>query len=232
MKKLGLIGGTGPESTLIYYRRLHESVAQAAGETVIPTMTIENLSAFTVFELLGGDRGVDKLHDYLLEGIRNLAAAGAEVAALSANTTHIVIDRLRETSPVPLISSIDSTRRAVAAAGVQSVALLGTEFTMVNDFLAGPLREDGVHVAIPDAGEVAYIQEKIATELELGIVREETREGFLGVINRLITDDGVELIILACTELPLLFPEGTLPVPGLDTIDPHIEDLTSAILEK
>lgn len=229
MKKLGLIGGTGPESTLIYYRCLHQSVQQAAGETVIPPMTIENLSAFTVFEHLEHG-GVDKLHDYLLEGIHNLAAAGADFAALSANTTHIVIDRLRETSPLPLLSSIDSTRRAVADAGVQSVALLGTEFTMVNDFLAGPLREDGMHVAVPDAEEIAYIQEKIATELELGIVREETREGFLGIINRLIVDDGVELIILACTELPLLFPDGTLPVPGLDTIDPHIEDLTRAIL--
>lgn len=229
MKKLGLIGGTGPESTLIYYRRLHESVQKAAGETVIPPMTIENLSAFTVFEYLG-DGGVDKLHDYLLAGLRNLAAAGADFAALSANTTHIVIDRLQESSPLPLISSIDSTRRAVAEAGVGSVALLGTEFTVVNDFLAAPLREDGVHVAVPDAEEVAYIQDKIATELELGVVREETREGFLGIINRLITDDGAELIILACTELPLLFPEGTLPVPGLDTIDPHVEDLTRAIL--
>lgn len=229
MKKLGLIGGTGPESTLIYYRRLHESVQQAAGATVIPPMTIENLSAFQVFEYLA-EGGVDKLHDYLLEGITNLAAAGAELAALSANTTHIVIDQLRETSPLPLISSIDSTRRAVAEAGVRSVVLLGTEFTMVNDFLAGPLREDGVHVAVPDADEVAYIQDKIATELELGIVRDETRDGFLGIINRLIVDDGAELIILACTELPLLFPPGTLPVPALDTIDPHVEDLTRAIL--
>lgn len=230
MKKLGLIGGTGPESTLIYYRRLHESVQKAAGETVIPPMSIENLSAFTVFEYLD-EGGVDKLHDYLLAGIRNLAAAGAEFAALSANTTHIVIDRLRETSPLPLLSSIDSTRRAVAESGAGSVALLGTEFTMVNDFLTGPLREDGVHVAIPDAEEVAYIQHKIATELELGVVKDDTREGFLKIINRLIADDAIELVILACTELPLLFPAGTLPVPGLDTIDPHIEDLTRTILE-
>ena len=230
MKKLGLIGGTGPESTLIYYRRIHESVQKAAGETVIPPMTIENLSAFTVFETLGSG-GVDKLHDYLLAGIQNLAAAGADFAALSANTTHIAIEKLRETSPLPLVSSIDSTRRAVAEADVKSVALLGTEFTMVNDFLAEPLRDDGVHVAVPNASEVAYIQDKIATELELGVVKEETRQGFLEIIDRLIADDGVELIIMACTELPLLFPEGTLPVPSLDTIDPHVEDLTRAILK-
>ncbi|QGU03435.1 aspartate/glutamate racemase family protein [Corynebacterium comes] len=231
MKKLGLIGGTGPESTLIYYRRLHESVQKAAGETVIPPMTIENLSAFRVFEYLEqGD--VEKLHDYLLAGINSLAAAGAEFAALSANTTHIVFDRLRESSPLPLISSIDSTRRAVAESGARSVALLGTRFTMVNDFLAGPLRQDGVHVAIPDDEEIAYIQEKIATELELGAVKAETRAGFLRIIDRLIADDAVELVILACTELPILFPPGTLPVPGLDTIDPHVEDLTREILRR
>lgn len=230
MKKIGLIGGTGPESTLIYYRRLHESVQKATGETIIPPMSIENLSAFEVFDYLGeGD--LDGLHDYLLRGLENLSAAGADFAALTANTTHIVFDRLQKSSPLPLISSIDSTRRGVAEAGAKSIALLGTEFTMVNDFLAAPLREDGVHVAIPNPEEIAYIQEKIATELELGVVKEETRGRFLAIVDRLINDDAVELVVLACTELPLLFPAGTLPVPSLDTIDPHVIDLTRAALE-
>lgn len=229
MKKLGLIGGTGPESTLVYYRRLTESVQQAAGETTIPPMTIENLSAFTVFDYCGrGD--LDGLTDYLAAGVENLAAAGAEFVALTANTTHIVADRLAERSPIPLLSSIDSTRRAVAEAKVGSVALLGTEFTMSNDFLSAPLRDDGVHVAVPGSGEIPWIQDRIATELEHGVVTEDTRDGFLRIVDRLIADEGVELVILACTELPLLFNDGSLPLPALDTIDPHVADLTAAIL--
>ncbi len=229
MRKLGLIGGTGPESTLIYYRRLTESIQREAGETAIPPMTIENRSAFEVFDYCGsGD--MDGLTDYLLEGLNSLAAAGAEFAALTANTAHIVFDRLEKSSPLPLLSSITSTRRAVKDAGVRSVALLGTEFTMVNDFLAAPLREDGVHVAVPDGEEITYIQEKIASELEHGVVKDETRDGFLRIIDRLIADDQVELVILACTELPLLFGDDTLPVPALDTIEPHVADLTAAIL--
>lgn len=231
MRKLGLIGGTGPESTLIYYRRLTAAIQQAAGETTLPPLTIENLSAFTVFEYLDrGDR--EGLHDYLLAGISSLAAAGAEFAAMTANTTHIVFDELEKSSPIPLLSSIESTRRAVLDSGATSVALLGTEFTMVSDFLAGPLRESGIHVAVPDAGEIPYIQEKIATELEHGIVTEDTRAGFLKIVERLIAADEVELVILACTELPLLFADGSLPLPALDTIDPHIEDLSHAILNK
>ncbi|WP_027004393.1 aspartate/glutamate racemase family protein [Corynebacterium halotolerans] len=229
MRKLGLIGGTGPESTLIYYRRITEAVQKAAGETTIPPMTIENLSAFEVFDFCGR-QDFDGLTDYLLAGLDNLAAAGAEAAALTANTTHIVFDRLAESSPIPLISSIDSTRRAVTEAGVGSVVLLGTEFTMANDFLASPLREDGVHVAVPDGEEIGYIQDRIATELEHGVVTDETRDGFLRIVDRLIAGDSAELVILACTELPLLFSGGSLPLPSLDTIDPHVADLTRAIL--
>ena len=110
------------------------------------------------------------------------------------------------------------------------VILLGTEFTMVGDFLSGPLRADGISVAVPNAEEIAYIQDKIATELEFGVVRDDTREGFCDIIRRLAADDGGELVILGCTELPLLLDDSTSPVPTLDTMDPHIDDLVRVAL--
>ncbi|QGU06095.1 putative amino-acid racemase [Corynebacterium occultum] len=230
-RKIGLIGGTGPESTLIYYQRLIKGVQEKLGPEVVAPMVIENLSAFEVFRFLGEDDREGALQ-YLLAGVRNLQAAGAEFGALTANTTHLVFEQLAELSPIPLISSIDSTVRAVKEGGHGSVALLGTEFTMVNDFLSAPLRDAGVHVAIPDTGEIAFIQQRIAEELELGKVTEDTQRGFQQIVERLIEEEQIELVILACTELPLLFDTMDISVPTLDTIEPHVADLIEAITGK
>lgn len=229
LRKLGLIGGTGPESTLIYYRRIIEGVAAATRPDLFAPLSIESLSAFEVFRFAGAEDW-DGLTEYLLSAVINLERAGAEVASLTANTPHVVFDRLVEKSPLPLVSSIESTRREIRARGASSVILLGTEFTMVGDFLSGPLRADGIDVAVPNAEEIAYIQDKIATEIEFGVVRDETRDGFAKIINRLAADDGGELVLLACTELPLLLNDETSPVPTLDTMDPHIDDLVRVVL--
>lgn len=229
MKKLGLIGGTGPESTVIYYKRIIEGVQAATGPDNLAPLNIESLSAFDVFKY-AGQRDWDGLTEYLLAGIKNLQAAGAEVASLTANTPHVVFDRLEAASPLPLISSITSTRREIRARGVHNVVLLGTEFTMREDFLSGPLREDGLNVILPNDSEITYIQDKIASELELGIVKDDTRQGFVDIIARLVAEEGAELVILGCTELPLLLDDSTSPIPTLDTMDPHVEDLVQVVL--
>lgn len=228
LRKLGLIGGTGPESTVIYYQRLIAAIQERAGEQSVAPMIIENLSAFEVFRFLGAD-DEQGLLDYLLDGVLNLQAGGAEVAALTANTPHIVFDRLSKLSPLPLISSVESTVRSVTAGGFASVALLGTEFTMVNDFLSRPLVDAGVHVAVPAAEEMDVIQSHIAEELEHGVVTEEARRAFGEIVRRLVTEEGVELVILGCTELPLLFDTMEIGVPTLNTIDPHVADLVDAV---
>lgn len=229
LRKLGLVGGTGPESTLIYYRRIIEGVQKATRPDLLAPLSIESLSAFEVFRFAGAEDW-DGLTDYLLSAVINLERAGAEVASLTANTPHVVFDRLAERSPLPLVSSVESTRREIRARGASNVILLGTEFTMVGDFLSGPLREDGIAVAVPNADEIAYIQDKIASELEFGVVKDSTREGFARIINRLAADDGGELVLLGCTELPLLLDDDTSPVPTLDTMDPHIDDLVRVAL--
>lgn len=229
LKKLGLIGGTGPESTLIYYRRIIEGVSAATRPDLLAPLAIDSLSAFEVFRYAGAEDW-DGLTEYLLSAVINLERAGAEVASLTANTPHVVFDRLAEKSQLPLVSSIESTRREIRSRGASNVILLGTEFTMVGDFLSGPLRADGINVAVPNAEEIAYIQDKIASELEFGVVKDETREEFAKIINRLAADDGGELVLLGCTELPLLLNDETSPVPTLDTMDPHIDDLVRVSL--
>ena len=227
MKKLGLIGGTGPESTVIYYDRILRGIQEATGTDVVAPLTIENLSYLEVFKYMGvGD--LPGLTDYLLGGIRSLADAGCDIAAMTAFTTHAVFDQVAAESPIPLVSAVDATVRASAAH--ETVALLGTEFTMTSTFVSAPIEATGTRCVTPNAEEISYLQRKLTEEIEKGVIRPETVEGVAAIVERLADEEGTQLAILGCTELPLLFDGVDLAIPKLDTIDAHVEDLVAAVI--
>jgi aspartate racemase len=229
LKKLGLVGGTGPESTIFYYRALTEGVQQALGVGKLPPLVIESLSVFEVLELCARD-DMDALTAYIGGAIDRLAAAGAEIGTLTALTPHIVFDRLRDASPIPLISAVEATRDEALAREVGSLALLGTKPTMTSDFFAQPLRDAGIDVVIPNPTEIEFIQDRIVRELEHGIVTDETRAGFVEIIERLRDEHGIEQVILGCTELPLLLDDTSSPVPCLDPVEVHSRALIEAVV--
>lgn len=228
MKKLGLIGGTGPESTLLYYRKFVYEAHKRQGATFLPNLTIESINVFDVLDMCGRKDYTSLVH-YLSKAVKNLVAAGAEVVALTGNTPHIVFNELQASSPVPLVSIIDATCRATKNQGLKKVGLLGTRFTMEEDFFKRPFMQAGIEIAIPHADEISYIADKICDELEVGIIAPQTRDNFIAVINRMYQNDGIEAIILGCTELPLLFAGTELPVRVLDTVDIHIDALFDAL---
>lgn len=228
MQKLGLIGGTGPEATVMYYRGLIEGVGKVHGQETLPKLSIESLSPFEVFKYCTSD-DLAGLTDYLLSAIHNLAAAGAEVAALTAGTTHIVYDELAARSPIPLVSMLDATRDEALARKVKTVALLGTGFTMSKGFFAAPFEAAGIRVVVPSKENIEIIQNLIATELEHGIVKEETRELFVEIIKELVANEGAEQVILGCTELPLILNDTVSPVLCLDPVPLHIDALVKRI---
>lgn len=228
MKRLGLVGGTGPESTVVYYRGLVSGVQNELGPEALPKVTIDSLSPFEVFKYCRAD-DLDGLTEYLLDSVNRLAAAGAEVVSLSASTTHIVYDRLAKLSPVPMINAIDATRNAARARGIDHVVLLGTAFTMNNEFLAQPLRNAGVTVSLPEPAEIEWMQERIENELEHGIVKDETRAEFVAVLQRL-SGKGAQGVILGCTELPLLLDDASSPLPCIDTAQAHVQAILTEIL--
>ena len=133
MKKLGLIGGTGPESTHEYYREVISGVQKALGKETLPRLVIDSLSVFQVMEYCS-NRDFDGLTEYLIESAQNLIAAGAEVVSLTALTPHIVFDRLAERTSVPVVSAMTATIAELQSQQVNKVALLGTIFTMQEDF--------------------------------------------------------------------------------------------------
>jgi len=231
MQKLGLIGGMGPESTIPYYHDIVYGVQEALGESVFPELSIESVNVFKVLGLCS-EKKYDELTEYLMKAINNLAKSGADFAALSANTPHIVFDRLKEQSPIPLISIVEATCEDAKHRGLKKIGLIGTIFTMTGEFFKAPFEKEGIQVIIPSESEMVLINEKISTELELGIVKEETLRYFQNIISRMRDEDGIEAIVLGCTELPLLLNDEVSPVPCLDTMQIHIRTIIDTILER
>ena len=216
MKKLGLIGGIGPESTLLYYKKITEKVYKR--EKLFPPLLIESLDVYRVLSYCG-QKDYAGLTAYLATGITNLAAGGAQVVAMTGNTPHIVFDELSANSPVPLVSSVAVTAGYVAMQGLKRPLLLGTLFTM---------REDFFKKAFRDAGIEAIVIEK---ELEAGIVTEKAQKYFSDLVEEMIGSHHIDTLILGCTELPILFEMMNISVPVVDVTDVHVEALIKAVKE-
>lgn len=231
MKKLGLIGGMGPESTIPYYRDIVYGVQKALGKPTFPELSIESVNVFKVLGLCG-EKKYDELTEYLMRAIRNLSNSGVDFAALSANTPHIVFDRLNEQSPIPLISIVEATCEEANRRGLKKIGLLGTVFTMTGEFFLNPFEKSGIKIVVPSKTEMEMINEKISTELELGIVKEETLSAFQKVITRMKNEDEIEAVVLGCTELPLLLNDKVSSVPCLDTMQIHINAIVKTILDE
>ncbi|MDE7424643.1 MAG: amino acid racemase [Lachnospiraceae bacterium] len=230
MKKLGLVGGMGPESTIPYYHDIVYGVQDKVGREIFPNLTIESVNVFDVLRLCNEQR-YNELTDYLMQAIRNLINCGADFVALSANTPHIVFDRLKEHSTVPLVSIVEATCDEAIRLNKRKVGLLGTIFTMTGDFFKNPFYSNHIGIITPTVEEMEYINYKISSELEFGIVKEETLQIFQKIIKRMQEEEGIEAIILGCTELPLLLNDKVSPVPCLDTMKIHIQRLIDWIVE-
>ena len=228
MKKLGLIGGTGPESTIEYYRQIEYSVQEKTG--AFPNLAIESLSVFDVLRFCR-EEDYDGLVSYLLKGFRCLADAGADFACLTGITPHIVFDRLAAESPIPVISMVDTSCKRALELGFTRIALLGTYPTMKGTFFQSTFSRQGVEVITPTKEEMRYIGDKIETELELAYVYPETQKRFAKIAERLVTEEQAQAIVLGCTELPLILNDDLLSVPCLDVMKIHIEKLVSMIVD-
>lgn len=230
MKKLGLIGGSGPESTLVYYKEINTRINQMSGETCFPEFTIESINLYRISEFRVAD-DMEGMKEYLLKGIRNLAAAGAEIGALTAGTLHMVFDDLAKESPIPLISIPEIVSKVAKERGYRKVGILGTDVTMKKDFMKKPFMEKGIDVIAPKEEEMELVNHRIFTELENAIIKPSTEKELIDIINRMKEENGIEAVILGCTELPLILNQGNSPVDVLDIMRIHIEELTKIMME-
>lgn len=230
MKKLGLIGGIGPESTIPYYRGIVYGVQSRLKEKFFPNLTIESLNVFDVLSMCD-KKEYEELINYLMVAINNLRASGADFIALTGNTPHIVFDELKKRSSIPLVSIIEATCDETKRRNISKVGLLGTAFTMDGNFFKKPFENNHIEVVTPNDEEKRFVNQKILNELELGIVKEETLSAFMKIVQRMKDENGIQAIVLGCTELPLLFKRIITPVDCLDTMQIHIETLVNMIIE-
>lgn len=229
MKKVGLLGGMGPESTIAYYHDIVFGVQAQTGEQFFPDLSIESLNLFEIVKLCK-EQKYNTLVNLFKTAVERLAASGADFAVLTANTSHIVFDQLQAVSPLPLLSIVEATCDEAERRGIKKIGLLGTCFTMEEDFFKKPFREHGIDIIVPDKPEIDYVSDKIYSELEFGIINESTRSRFQQIIGDMKDRDNIEAIILGCTELPLILNDENSPVPCLDTMKIHVQRIVEEIL--
>ncbi len=224
MKKIGLVGGTGPESTIMYYKELNSKIDEATGGKNMPELSIESVNFRKAWELVSTERHKE-LADYLSGKVNTLVESGAEVIALTAATMHIVFDEIENNTKVSLVSIPKTICNEVIEKGYKKVGLLGTIFTMEQDFMKKDLRQAGIDVIVPDKTDRELIAKRIYEELELGIVKESTLQEFNEIIKKLKDMYEIEAVVLGCTELPLILNDTNCLLPCLDSVGIHIKKL-------
>jgi len=222
-RRLGILGGLGPESTMDYYKMLVARYRERTGDGHYPSFVVNSLNLKPAVDAVtAGD--LPGLARQLLDGIEVLARAGADFGLIAANTPHIVFDDVRRSAPIPLLSIVDAARDAAVAAGHRRLALFGTRFTMRARLYPDVFEPAGLAIVVPDAGEQDWIHEKYFGELLLGVVKDDTRDRLLGLVERLRDRERVDGLLIAGTELSLILRQDAhAGVAFLDTAKIHVE---------
>ncbi|MFC5144943.1 aspartate/glutamate racemase family protein [Streptomyces aureoversilis] len=228
MKTIGLIGGMSWESTAEYYRILNERTRERLGGLHSARCVLHSVDFAEIEQLQVQGRWAEA-GEVLARAARSLEAAGAELLLICTNTMHKVADSVEAATSVPLLHLADATAAAVRAAGLRRVGLLGTAFTMEQDFYRGRLAAGGLDVCVPDSAGRELVHRVIYEELCVGVVRDESRAAYRQVVEKLVAE-GAEGVILGCTEIELLIGPEDSPVPLFPTARLHAEAAVDAAL--
>ena len=222
MKKVGIIGGIGPASTLDYYSEIINRCRLKYSDGNYPEIVINSVNMSEMLSYISNEDW-DALKGMLLKAIQSLSCAGAEFAAIASNTPHIIFDRVVTESPLPLISIVDATCASVRQSGCRKVVIIGTRFTMSSGLYVSVFEKDGITAIVPPADTQEVIHGIIFPKLEDGIVIPEDKEKMLSIIRGLVKDHSADGVILGCTELPLMIKDADLTLPVFNTTQIHID---------
>jgi aspartate racemase len=230
MRTLGIIGGLGPESTIDYYRSIIARYRARSPQSGYPHIVINSLDVNKGIAMLDAGQ-LDDLADYLAAALETLVRAGADFGCIAANTPHLVFDQLQGRSAIPLLSIVRATSNHAKSLGLKRVGLFGTGFTMRASFYPEEFARAGIALVLPKESEREFIHRKYIGELLNNQFLPETKTEILHIAHRMKTEDGVEALVLAGTELPLLLRGSNLAgVEFLDTTVIHVEAIVDMLL--
>lgn len=222
MKTIGLIGGMSWESSLEYYRFTNEAVRHRIGGFHSAKCIMFSID-FAELEVFQREGRWEEAAEMMVSAAQSLERAGAGIVLIGANTMHKTAGAIQQNIHIPLLHIADATAERICAQGLVTVGLLGTRFTMEEDFYKGRLTEKyGLNVLIPEPAERRLVHEVIYDELCMGMIRQPSREAHREIIAHLV-ERGAQCIILGCTELGLLVKPGDSSVPLFDTTLIHAE---------
>ena len=222
MKTIGLIGGMSWESSIEYYRIINEMTKAKLGRLHSGKSIMVSVD-FAEIEILQHQGRWAEAAEILMEAAKDLENGGANFIVLCTNTMHKVADELEASVKIPLLHIADATAQRVKDSGIQKIGLLGTRFTMEEEFYKDRLSQKyGLHVSIPNAEEREIVHRVIYEELVLGKIVPRSKEQYIGIMERMV-DQGAEGIILGCTKIGLLIHQEDNEVPLFDTTRIHAE---------
>lgn len=230
MKTIGLIGGMSWESTVTYYQIINEVVKEKLGGFHSAKLLLYSVD-FAEFEKNMGNGDWDKIAHDLTQVAQNLEKAGADFILICTNTMHKLAPEVQKHIGVPLIHIAEATAEKLKEQQISKVALLGTKYTMTQDFYRDKLIEAGIEVVIPNAADVEVVNAIIFNELCLGIVSEQSKEKYCHIIEEL-AGQGAQGVIFGCTEIGLLLQQQDVNIPAFDTTLIHATKAAMLSLEE
>ncbi len=229
MKRIGLLGGMSWESTVTYYQMINEAVKRRLGGLHSAELVLYSVD-FAEIEKCQAEGDWERSGEILGEAAAALERAGAEMILICTNTMHKVAPQIQANIQVPLVHIAEATADELNRRGICRAALLGTKYTMTQDFYKAKLVEAGIEVLVPDEADMETVNDVIYQELCLGEIRAESKEKFLAIIRRL-ESQGAEGVILGCTEIGLLVKQEDVELPVFDTTLIHGEKAVEMALE-
>ena len=229
MKMIGLIGGMSWESTSEYYRIINEEIKERLGGLHSAKCMINSVD-FEEIERFQSNGDWNGAGEVLGNAAYSLQMGGADFIIICTNTMHKVVDKIKENINIPVLHIADATAKEIKRKGIQTVGLLGTKYTMEQDFYKSRIVENDIKVIVPSEKNREKINEVIYTELCLGEITPQSREYYKRVIEKLV-QEGAQGIILGCTEIGLLIKQEDVSVPIFDTTHIHAIEAVNFALE-
>lgn len=230
MKTIGLIGSMSWESTVTYYQAINEYVRETLGGLHSAKLLMYSVD-FAEIERCQSAGEWEKSGEILADAAKRLESAGADFILICTNTMHKVAPQVQRSLDIPILHIADATADALLKSGIRKAALLGTKYTMTQDFYKGRLTEHGIDVVVPNAQEIEEVNRVIYEELCLGIISEDSRANLKNIIARLKEEDGAQAVILGCTEIGLLIRAEDSALPVFDTTLIHTHAAVQKALE-